>query len=110
DRVKHWAIFNEPNVHALFGHGMGDHAPGLKGLPNMLAAIHHLNLAQGRAVQALRAERADLRLGTVISLQPARPSSDNADDRRAAGLRSAPRLAAGPTGRPPWGTAPASSR
>ena len=27
----------------------------------MLAAIHHLNLAQGRAVQALRAERADLR-------------------------------------------------
>src|SRR3989475_343682 len=83
-RVKHWAIFNEPNVHALFGHGTGEHAPGLKGLPNMLAAIHHLNLAQGRAVQALRAERADLRLGTVISLQPARPSSDNADDRRAA--------------------------
>jgi beta-glucosidase len=84
DRVKHWAIFNEPNVHALFGHGLGDHAPGLKGLPNMLAAIHHLNLAHGRAVQALRAERADLRLGTVISLQPARPSSDNADDHRAA--------------------------
>src|SRR5215469_6292127 len=74
----------EPNVHALFGHGMGDHAPGLKGLPNMLAAIHHLNLAQGRAVQALRAERADLRLGTIISLQQERPSSDSADDRRAA--------------------------
>jgi beta-glucosidase len=84
DRVKHWATFNEPNVHALFGHGLGDHAPGLKGLPNMLSAIHHLNLAHGRAVQALRAERADLRLGTVISLQPARPSSDSADDRRAA--------------------------
>jgi beta-glucosidase len=84
DRVKHWAIFNEPNVHALFGHGMGEHAPRLNGLPNMLTAIHHLNLAQGRAIQALRAERADLRLGTVISLQPARPSSDSADDRRAA--------------------------
>jgi beta-glucosidase len=84
DRVKHWAIFNEPNIHALFGHGIGDHAPGLKGFHNMLAAIHHLNLAQGRAVQALRAERTDLRLGTVISLQPARPSSDGADDRRAA--------------------------
>src|SRR6516162_8246554 len=27
DRVKHWATFNEPNVHALFGHGLGDHAP-----------------------------------------------------------------------------------
>lgn len=83
DRVKHWATLNEPNVHALFGYGLGEHAPGLKGLPNMLAAMHHLNLAQGRAIQALRAERADLRIGTVISLQPARPSSDSADDKRA---------------------------
>jgi len=50
----------------------------------MLAAAHHLNLAQGRALQALRTERPDLRLGTVISLQPVRPSSNNAEDRRAA--------------------------
>jgi beta-glucosidase len=84
DRVKHWATFNEPNVHALFGHGTGIHAPGLTGLPNALTAMHHLNLAHGRAVQALRVERADLRLGTVISSQPVRPSSDSADDRRAA--------------------------
>jgi|SRR6516162_10024010 len=84
DRVKHWAILNEPNVHALFGYGTGTHAPGLTGLGNMLAAAHHLNLAQGRALQALRTERPDLRLGTVISLQPVRPSSNNAEDRRAA--------------------------
>jgi beta-glucosidase len=60
DRVKHWAILNEPNVHALFGHGTGSHAPGLTGLPNMLATIHHQNLAQGVALQALRAERSAL--------------------------------------------------
>ena len=84
DRVKHWVTFNEPNVHALFGYGTGVHAPGLKGLPNALAAIHHLNLAHGRAVEALRGERADLRIGTVISLQPVRPSSNTADDHRAA--------------------------
>jgi len=84
DRVRHWAIFNEPNIHALFGHGMGEHAPGLKGLPSMLAAIHHQNLAQGHAIQALRAEHSGLSLGTVISLQPARPASDSGDDRRAA--------------------------
>jgi beta-glucosidase len=83
DRVKHWAMFNEPNVHALFGHGVGSHAPGLTGFANMLAAIHHQNLAQGRALQALRAERADLRLGTVTNVQPARPSSDSAADRAA---------------------------
>jgi beta-glucosidase len=84
DRVKHWAMFNEPNIHALFGYGMGSHAPGLTGLPNMLAAVHHQNLAHGRAVQALRAERSGLRVGTVVSLQVARPSSDREEDRRAA--------------------------
>ena len=84
DRVKHWLTFNEPNVHALFGHGTGTHAPGLEGLPNTLAAMHHLNLAHGRAVQALRAERVGLRLGNVISLQPVRPSSDTTSDRDAA--------------------------
>ncbi len=84
DRVKHWAMFNEANIHALFGHGMGGHAPGLTGLPNMLAAIHHQNLAQGRALQALRAERTDLRLGTVANISPVRPSSDRETDRRAA--------------------------
>jgi beta-glucosidase len=84
DRVKHWAMLNEPNVHALLGHGMGVHAPGLTGLANMLAALHHLNLAQGVALQALRAERSDLILGTVLSLQPARPSSGSDEDHRAA--------------------------
>lgn len=84
DRVKHWAMFNEPNVHAVFGHGVGNHAPGLTGLSNMLAAAHHQNLAQGRALQALRAEHSDLRLGTVISLQPVRPASEREVDRHAA--------------------------
>jgi beta-glucosidase len=83
DRVKHWAMFNEPNIHALFGYGMGAHAPGLKGLPNMLAASHHQNLAQGRALQALRAERADLRLGTVVNISPVRPASDRTEDHHA---------------------------
>src|SRR5262249_18320528 len=63
---------------------MGDHAPGLTGLPNMLAAIHHLTLGQAGAVEARGAEGADWGVGTVISLQPARPSSDTADDRGAA--------------------------
>jgi beta-glucosidase len=84
DRVKHWAMFNEANVHAMLGYGTGVHAPGLTGLSNMLAATHHQNLAQGRALQALRAEHSGLRLGTVISLQPVRPCSEATPDRRAA--------------------------
>jgi beta-glucosidase len=53
-------------------------------LPALLVCIHHQNLAQGRALQALRAVRPDFKLGTVISLQPTRPSSDREEDRRAA--------------------------
>src|ERR1700676_52282 len=30
DRVKHWAMLNEAAVHAVIGHGFGDHAPGLR--------------------------------------------------------------------------------
>jgi beta-glucosidase len=84
DRVRHWVTFNEPNIHAIFGHGVGEHAPGVKGLPNMLAAVHHQNLAHGRAVMALRAERKDLQVGTVLSLQPAHPSSASEADTHAA--------------------------
>ena len=83
DRVKHWVVFNEANIHALFGYGMGGHAPGLKGLVNMIRASHHQNLAQGKALSALRAERADLRLGTVLNISPVRPSSESEADRRA---------------------------
>ncbi len=83
DRVKHWITFNEPNVHALFGYGLGEHAPGVKGLQNMLAAMHHQNLAHGRAVPVLRSESADARIGTVVSLQLARPASGGDRDRLA---------------------------
>jgi beta-glucosidase len=83
DRVKYWATFNEPNVHALFGYGLGEHAPGIKGLPSLVAAMHNQNLAHGRAVQVLRSERADLRIGAILSLQRVRPSSASDEDRRA---------------------------
>ena len=83
DRVKHWAMFNEPNVQAMFGYGTGGHAPAVTGFSNMLAATHYQNLAQGRAMQALRAEHPGLRLGTVLSVQPARPSSASEADRTA---------------------------
>jgi beta-glucosidase len=56
DRVKHWMTFNEPPVVVGLGHQDGVFAPGLK-LPfsDCLLAAHHLLMAHGRAVQALRA-------------------------------------------------------
>jgi beta-glucosidase len=85
DRVKTWVMFNEPQVHAVMGHGTGEHAPGLRGRDPMAAASHHLNLAQGRALAALRADGGERwTLGTVMSLQPVRPAQNLDVNREAA--------------------------
>ncbi len=85
DRVKHWVMFNEPNVHALFGHGNGSHAPGLTGMANLRGGDPPSEPGAGpRAAGELRAEHAGLHLGTVINVQPTRPSSPTDQDRRAA--------------------------
>lgn len=56
DRVKHWITINEPPCIVGLGLHEGVFAPGHK-LPfaECLLAAHHLLLAHGRAVQALRA-------------------------------------------------------
>lgn len=55
DRIHTWTTLNEPWCSAYLGYGQGGHAPGRHEPDAALAAVHHLNLAHGRAVQALRA-------------------------------------------------------
>ncbi|HET6302727.1 beta-glucosidase [Microbacterium sp.] len=55
DRVNTWTTLNEPWCSAYLGYGQGGHAPGRHEPASALSAVHHLNLAHGRAVQALRA-------------------------------------------------------
>ena len=55
DRVHTWTTLNEPWCSAYLGYGQGGHAPGRHEPASALSAVHHLNLAHGRAVQALRA-------------------------------------------------------
>ncbi len=87
DRVKRWVMLNEPSVVAVIGHGYGEHAPGFKDCGKMFAALHHLNLAQARALTQFRVRsRTRFELGTVLSLQPVRPASPGAADRAAAGM------------------------
>jgi beta-glucosidase len=72
DRLKNFITLNEPNVHLLLGHVTGSHAPGLHD-GNLIGPVtHHLNLAQGRAIQAMRAQRNDLTIGTGLALSPVR--------------------------------------
>jgi beta-glucosidase len=68
DRIEHWIMLNEPSVYACLGHAIGVHAPGLTDLPSFHATTHHLNLAQGSALQALRSVNARWKLGTTLNV------------------------------------------
>lgn len=54
DRIDTWTTLNEPWCSAYLGYGSGAHAPGRTDGAAALAAVHHLNLAHGLAVRALK--------------------------------------------------------
>jgi beta-glucosidase len=84
DRVKHFATFNEPSVFTLFGYSFGWHPPATSDLASLYAAIHHVNLAHGAAVDALRSDVATPSIGAVHNMQPSRPVHPTPADRAAA--------------------------
>jgi beta-glucosidase len=86
DRVGTWATMNEPFEHFVLGHVTGEHAPGLNlPLDQAFAVAHHLLLAHGLGVQALRAANAE-RVMLINSYAPARPAGPAEADVNAAGL------------------------
>ena len=89
DRAPTWMMLNEPNVHALLGHLLGVHAPGLTDPQAWAAAAHHMNLAVGLGAARLRAAHPGLRLGTILNVQPAVPAGDSEEDHAAAALLDA---------------------
>jgi len=84
DRVRDWATFNEPFIFTRFGYLDGYHAPGRKDPDAYLRATHTVNLANGLAVRAIKAERSSLRAGCVYSVSPGVAASESAEDRAAA--------------------------
>ncbi len=86
DRVRHFATFNEPSVFTLFGYGFAWHPPGLTDPKALHQAIHHVNLAHGAGVDALRAHAPLASVGAIHNMQPARPVRRTSDDEAAATL------------------------
>jgi len=72
DRIKNFIILNEAAVHTIIGHVLGLQAPGTKDANALGPVTHHQNLGQGLAIQALRARRNDLTVGTTMALMPSR--------------------------------------
>lgn len=87
DRVRNWITLNEPFVSAYIGYLEGRHAPGHKNMDEMVAASHHLLLAHGWAVQAIRANLPDPEVAIVLNLHPVHPASPSEADQKAARLR-----------------------
>jgi beta-glucosidase len=84
DRVKYWTTFNEPSVIMFDGHLNGSHAPGIQDENVAYQVGHHLLVAHGLAVQAMRTINPDLKIGLVLSLWPADPASQDPADIAAA--------------------------
>ena len=81
DRVHRWITLNEPWVVAHVGYRDGRHAPGETDPAKAVAANHHLLLAHGRAVRALRAASpSPAQIGITLNFDVARPVSPAAAD------------------------------
>jgi beta-glucosidase len=89
DRVRHFATFNEPSVFTLFGYGFAWHPPGLTDRAALHRAIHHVNLAHGAGVDAIRTAVRGAAIASIHNVQPSRPVGATPEDAAAARLLDA---------------------
>jgi beta-glucosidase len=78
DRVGHWVTHNEPYCSSWLGYGLGLHAPGRAETAAAIAAAHHVLFSHGLAVDVLRRESRDAKVGIVLDSWPVYPASDDA--------------------------------
>jgi beta-glucosidase len=86
DRVTYWLTINEPRSLISGGYLSGVHAPGeRRPLGELMRIGHHLNLAHGKAVQAIRAStQRKLQVSFAPDFSCAVPVTDSAADVAAA--------------------------
>lgn len=70
DRVPFWATINEPNVITTHGYLQGNHAPGIRNAWKAAQTAHHLLLAHGLGLAALRQTAPGARVGICLNLTP----------------------------------------
>ncbi len=86
DRVEHWWTINEPWCVAELGYFSGDHAPGRRNRAEALDAAHHVLLAHGLGMEALRRSAPSSQVGIVNNVETMVPKSAHPADVEAAEL------------------------
>ena len=85
DRVQRWLTLNEPWTAAFVGYARGDHAPGVADYVSAGKASHHMLLAHGLGMAAIRSLGMDgVDVGIALSTAWIEPWSADPRDRRAA--------------------------
>jgi beta-glucosidase len=82
--IRDWLTINEPKTVVEAGYQMGIHAPGVTDPARSFVVLHHLHLAHGLAVQALRAAHPGRRIGPALNLTPVYPADGTAAAREQA--------------------------
>jgi beta-glucosidase len=83
DRITTWAPFNMPWTFTYYGYGIGVFPPGRAEFNLFLKAAHTVNLAQGEAFRAIKAESSKATVGSAYGMAPAYPKTDSEVDRAA---------------------------
>lgn len=84
DKVVSYATFNEPWCSSFLSYQIGEHAPGFKGEHRLAyQAAHHLLLAHGLALPAMRNNAPNAQHGIVLNFSPAYPATDSDADKAA---------------------------
>lgn len=81
DLVDTWTTLNEPWCSSHLGYACGVHAPGRVEPVSALAAAHHLNLAHGLAIQAIRSVLGEsAQCSVTLNVHAFRPASESTAD------------------------------
>ena len=76
DRVDTWTTLNEPWCAAYLGYAAGVHAPGVQEPAASLEAVHHLNLAHGLGIAAIRSVLPGAKCSVTLNLHVFRPEGE----------------------------------
>ncbi len=78
--ARDWITINEPWCVSFLGYGSGAHAPGKKDIRLAVASAHHVNLAHGLALAAIRLIDPALRVSNSNLVTDIVPGTDSAED------------------------------